>query len=79
MLLLLAHQFVEFCRLFGDLGLADAVGLLAPLRERVGRDINPVVMTRAEFRAERKRRERFVTRVMAEPKLFVIGTSDELG
>jgi len=69
---------VDLCVL-GEVDLAEVVGTLLPLRERIGRDINPVVMARTEFDTQIKQGERFVTRVMSEPKLFVIGTADELG
>lgn len=69
---------LDLCVL-GEVDLAEVVGTLLPLRERIGREINPVVMTRTEFDTQRKQGERFVTRVMSEPKLFVIGTADELG
>lgn len=73
-----AGSDVDVCVL-GDATLAEVVGALIPLRERLGREVNPVVMPRAEFDAQRARKDRFVTRVMNEPKLFVIGTADELG
>lgn len=69
---------LDLCVL-GEVDLAEVVVTLLPLRERIGRDINPVVMTRTEFDVQRTQGERFVTRVMSEPKLFVIGTADELG
>jgi predicted nucleotidyltransferase len=63
----------------GEAGFAEVVGVLLPLRERLGREVNPVVMSQAELGAQRAGRDRFVERVMAEPKLFVIGSSDDLG
>lgn len=63
----------------GDAGFAEIVAALTPLRDRLGRELNPVVMTRKEFTAQRKKRERFVERVMSEAKLFVIGSADDLG
>jgi predicted nucleotidyltransferase len=63
----------------GPVSFADVVGVLAPLRERLGREVNPVAMSRAEFAAQRASRDRFVARVMREPKLFVIGSADDLG
>jgi predicted nucleotidyltransferase len=63
----------------GRATLAEVVGATSPLKGRLGRDINPVVMTPAEFRAQKARKDRFVSRVLREPKLFVIGTADELG
>jgi predicted nucleotidyltransferase len=69
---------LDLCVL-GDVGLVDVVNAVLPLRERLGREINPVVMTREEFFAQRSQDDRFVSRVMSEPKLFVIGSGDELG
>jgi hypothetical protein len=60
-------------------GLVYVVNAVLTLRERLGREINPVVMTREEFFAQRSQDDRFVSRVMSEPKLFVIGSGDELG
>jgi predicted nucleotidyltransferase len=61
----------------GKADFAAVVAALAPLRERLGREINPVVMTRAQFTAQR--RERFLKSVMAQARLFVIGSDDDLG
>ena len=63
----------------GDASFGDVVGALSPLRNRLGREINPVVTSPADFAAQRASRDRFVTRVMEEPKLFVIGAPDDLG
>lgn len=63
----------------GEVGFAEVVGALSSLRERLGREVNPVVMSREEFAAQRARKERFIERVMGEPKLFLIGTVDDLG
>jgi predicted nucleotidyltransferase len=57
----------------------EVVKALLPLRERLGREVNPVVMSRKEFDSQLKRKERFVVRVMKEPRLFVMGSPDELG
>jgi predicted nucleotidyltransferase len=63
----------------GKASFADVVGALSPLRERLGREVNPVVMSRAQFAAQRKRKERFLEMVMRESKLFVIGSGDDIG
>jgi predicted nucleotidyltransferase len=63
----------------GRVTLADVVLALAHLRERLGREVNPVAMSVPEFASQYRERERFVARVMKEPKLFVIGTADVLG
>jgi predicted nucleotidyltransferase len=63
----------------GSVTLSDVVPALAHLRERLGREVNPVVMSASEFTSQSREHDRFVTRVMKEPKLFVIGTADVLG
>jgi predicted nucleotidyltransferase len=55
------------------------VEALIPVRERLRREINPVVMGPTEFRAKLKARDRFVARVAREPKLFIKGDASELG
>jgi predicted nucleotidyltransferase len=55
------------------------VGALAPAGEQLRRDINPVVMAPDEFRAKLKARDRFVARIMREPKIVLTGDVRELG
>jgi predicted nucleotidyltransferase len=55
------------------------VGALAPAGEQLRRDINPVVMAPEEFRAKLKARDRFVSRIMREPKIVLTGDVGELG
>jgi predicted nucleotidyltransferase len=63
----------------GEVSFAEVVASLAPLRERLGREVNPVVMTPEYFAAQRAAGERFVKRVMQEPRLLLMGTDDDLG
>jgi predicted nucleotidyltransferase len=63
----------------GDVAFAALVAGLASMHERLGRELNPVVMTRARFEEQRASRDRFLARVLKEPKLFVLGTVDDLG
>ena len=44
----------------------------------LARPVNPTVMTLAEWRAKRARRDSFAARVAAQPKLFVVGSDYEL-
>lgn len=60
----------------GDVRFDEVVGALFPLHEQLGREINPIVMNRSEFR-KRERKKSFVTRVMSGDKLMVIGSLDE--
>jgi predicted nucleotidyltransferase len=46
---------------------------------RLGREVNPVVMTRAAFQVKRRQGDRFISRVAKEPKIFLIGDASEFG
>ena len=55
------------------------VQALAPTHLNLGREMNPVVMTKDEFLQKYEHGDRFVTRIIEEPKIFLIGTDDDLG
>lgn len=57
---------------------ADAMAALHPLMERLGREINPTLYTRAELRKRIAEGNSFVTRVLAQPRLWLIGSDDAL-
>ena len=57
---------------------ADAMGALDPLMERLGREINPTLYTLAELRKRIAEGNSFVTRVLAQPRLWLIGNDDAL-
>jgi hypothetical protein len=44
----------------------------------VGRKVNPTVYTAAEFSKRARTENAFVTRVLEQPKLWVIGSEDDL-
>jgi len=54
------------------------VGALAVVQSRLGRDINPAVYPPSEFTTKLDTGHHFLTRVLDEPRLFVIGGNDEL-
>jgi uncharacterized protein len=62
----------------GTAGLSD---LSLPLREaetRLGREVNATVLSPEELLKKLKARHHFVTSVLDSPKLFVVGTEDDL-
>jgi predicted nucleotidyltransferase len=63
----------------GTSSFARIVKVLSQTHERLGREINPVVMPEAMFRKKAKKGDRFVKRIIAEPKIFVVGTESDLG
>ena len=62
----------------GSASFAAVVGALSPAGERLRRAVNPVVMTRAAFESKRSGADRFVARIMREPKIILIGDAGEL-
>lgn len=65
--------------LVGRAGFAEVVAALAPLHEPLRREINPTVMTPAEFAKRRKAGDGFVTALLREPKIWLIGDERDLG
>ena len=61
----------------GSASFAAVVEALTTAAEKLRREVNPVVMTKAEFGAKLAARDRFVSRVEREPKLFVLGDVGE--
>jgi hypothetical protein len=54
------------------------VQLLHPAQAILQREINPVVYSIEEFQRRVKNNDSFVNEVLAKPKLFIIGTENEL-
>ena len=65
--------------LIGDASFDDIVGAFYPAQESLGREVNPVVMTASEFSSKTLQGDRFVSRIVKEPKIFLKGDSDDLG
>jgi DNA-binding transcriptional ArsR family regulator len=62
----------------GTVGLRQLTRLLSGIGTTLGREINPHVMTAEEYVRRKKARDHFLTTVLREPRLFVIGDEDEL-
>lgn len=62
----------------GAISLRQLGKLLSGVSAKVGREINPHVFSNEEFARRKMAREHFVATVLAAPKLFVIGSEDEL-
>ena len=56
----------------------EVFGALERVTRTVGRKINPTVYTAAEFSKRARTKNAFVTRVLEQPKLWVIGSEDDL-
>ena len=62
----------------GNASFAAVVEALSAAGNQLHREVNPVVMTATAFEAKRLNRDRFITRVLREPKIFLLGAADEL-
>jgi DNA-binding transcriptional ArsR family regulator len=62
----------------GAVSLRQFSKLLSGVSAKVGREINPHVFTAEEFVRRKKASDHFVSTVSGAPKLFVIGSEDEL-
>jgi predicted nucleotidyltransferase len=63
-------------------GTISPIELSLPLRrarELLGREINPTVYTLTEFDNKRAAKDHFLMHVLDKPKLFVLGSKNELG
>lgn len=60
----------------GSVGLREVVRRLSPVQETIGREVNPVVWTRAEHERRRAAKDAFLSRVMGGPRLPVVGDAD---
>ncbi len=56
----------------------DVVAALHPCQEQLRREINPNVYGFSEFKKKAKAKGSFLSRVLLEPKLFILGTANDL-
>jgi predicted nucleotidyltransferase len=61
-----------------DVEYPEVFSALQPVESRLGRSINPNVMTSRDWQERRQQRDSFVARIAAQPRLFVIGTEDDI-
>jgi predicted nucleotidyltransferase len=57
---------------------AEVFGALERAAKSLSRPINPTVYTQAEFSKRAREENAFVTRVLEQPKIWVIGSTDDL-
>ena len=62
----------------GTVDFNKVVKQLIGTSERLGREVNPVLMGTAEFKAKYDKGDRFVSGLVKEPKIFVTGTVNDL-
>jgi predicted nucleotidyltransferase len=62
----------------GDVSFIDVVGALSETHQQLGREINPVIMSRLELQ-KKAATDPFIVRLISEMKIFVRGNADDFG
>lgn len=62
----------------GEIGLRKLTGLLTDVSGKIGREINPHVFSEKEFVKRKRNQDHFLKQVLESPKIFIIGTENEL-
>lgn len=62
----------------GEVSFGDVIEALTPAQRKLGREINPTVFSPVEFADRLREANHFVSTVLAEKQLFVIGGANEL-
>lgn len=60
------------------LAYADVYTALASCEAQLGRPVNPAIYSMAELQRKLADENAFITKVLAQPKIFLIGSGDEL-
>jgi predicted nucleotidyltransferase len=72
-----SHSDVDLL-LIGNATFGQVVNALYDAQTTLGREINPKVMTRQEWQEKRTQGNVFMTELLNKPKVFVVGTANDL-
>jgi predicted nucleotidyltransferase len=61
-----------------NLALADLMKALTVVEKELGRKINPSIYTNKQVKSRIKQKNAFITRIMKQPKLWILGDENEL-
>lgn len=73
-----AQSDIDLMIITDQLTYGDVFAALETANRRLGRSINPTVYTPGEFSKRVKDQTAFLTRVLEQPKIWIIGTPDDL-
>jgi len=73
-----AHSDIDVMIVSAGLGYADVFGALESAAATLGRKVNPTLYTPAEIAKRIKLDNAFVTRVLKQPKIWLIGNEQQL-
>lgn len=72
-----AASDIDLMIISDQLTYGEIFAALEPAAKSLGRPINPTVYSSAEFRTRMKKGNAFLTKVMAQPRIWVIGSEAE--
>jgi predicted nucleotidyltransferase len=73
-----ADSDIDLMVIADALDYAALYAALPAVEEALARPVNPSLMTRAEWRRKRSETDGFAARIAAQPRLFVLGSDDDL-
>ena len=73
-----ASSDIDLMLVSDDLAYPEVMGALHPVIERLGREVNPTLYTQTELRQRVDSGNSFVTRVLQQPRIWLIGGEHEL-
>jgi len=73
-----AASDIDLMVLSDSLAYSEIYSLLEPVSEQLGRTVNPTVYSAADWFKRARSGNAFVSRVLAQPKLWIIGSENDL-
>ena len=73
-----AHSDIDVMIVSAELGYADVFGALESASATLGRQVNPTLYTPTELGKRISQDNAFVTRVLQQPKIWLIGTEKDI-
>lgn len=74
-----ASSDIDLMLISDNLGYGELFSALEEVTKRLGRQVNPTILTHGEFNKRLASQESFLTRVLEQPKTWIIGSSNDLG
>ena len=74
-----ARSDIDLMVISDELSYPDIFAALQPAEAVLARKVNPNVTTFNLWRAERARKDTFAARIVKQPRLFVVGSEDDVG
>jgi predicted nucleotidyltransferase len=71
-----AHSDVDVLLVSNTLSYGDVFAALEPASQALSRTINPALYTEVDFKARQLSDNTFITRVMQQPKIWLIGQEE---